>query len=131
MAPTRGEAHDGHSQQAAREPREETFGARRRAAATPTQHGVLDEVFSLRGDEPDRMVHALARLELSDADAIVDQIAALRLAHGVIRLHPTEAEPAAVEAALVALAAKGRLVGPALHRLASVCAGSHHDQGCR
>ena len=49
-------------------------------------------------------------------------IRSLRLADGVIHLTPTEAEIAALESALAALAAEGRPLGPALLRLASICA---------
>jgi hypothetical protein len=83
---------------------------------------VREEVLSLRGEELGRLLEALARLDLRDAEAVADDIAALRLAGGVIRLTPTEAELAALERALAALAAEARPLGPALRRLASVCA---------
>jgi len=93
------------------------------SADAPMQLVVREEVLDLRGEELDRLLEALARLDLRDADAVADDIAALRLAGGVIRLTPTEAELAALARALAALAAEVRPLGPRLRRLASVCAG--------
>ncbi len=86
-----------------------------------TQLTVRDEVFRLRDDELDRLLEALAALGQGDAWAVAEQIAALRLAGGAIRLTPTEAELAAIGSAL-ALAEEARPVGPELLRLASICA---------
>jgi hypothetical protein len=94
----------------------------REAAGATTQLVVREEVLSVPDDELDRLLEALARLDLRDAEAVADEIAALRLAGGSIRLTPTEAELAALELALVALAAEPRPLGPTLRRLASVCA---------
>jgi hypothetical protein len=80
------------------------------------------EGLSLGDEELGRLLEALARLDLRDAGHVADQIAALRLADGVIRLTPTEGEIAALEVALAALAAEERPLGPALTRLASLCA---------
>lgn len=97
-------------------------------ATTPggtTQLAVREEVLSLRADELGRLLEALVRLDLRDADAVGDQITALRLAGGVIRLIPTEAELAALELALATLAAEARPLGPTLLRLASICGDDH------
>jgi hypothetical protein len=91
----------------------------RRPERGTTQLAVRDEVLSLRSDELDRLLEALVGLDLRDAGAVAEQIRALRLAGGVIRLTPTEAELAALE---LALAGEARPLGPALLRLASICA---------
>lgn len=82
-----------------------------------------EDVLSVGDEELDRLVEALSRLELRDAEAVAEQIAALRLAGGVIGLMPTEAEIGALELALALLAAEARPLGSALSRLAAVCAG--------
>jgi hypothetical protein len=100
---------------------------RRQAKSTPasatSQLTVRHEVVPVRGDELERLLEALARLGQRDADAVAEQITALRLVGGVIRLTPTEAELAALELALAALAEDGRSFGPSLQRLAADCAG--------
>jgi len=75
-------------------------------------------VLSLRGDELGRLLEALVRLDSREADAVAEQIAALRLAGGVIRLTPTEAELAVLELGLAALAEDPPLGGE-LMRLAA------------
>jgi len=86
------------------------------------QVALREQVVCVGDEELGRLLEALARLELRGAGAVADQIAALRLAGGVIRLTPTETEIAALELALAALAAQARALGPALSRLASICA---------
>ena len=91
-------------------------------AGTTRQVALREEVLCVGDEELGRLLEALAQLELRGAEAVADQIAALRLAGGVIRLTPTETEIAALELALAALAAEVRALGPALSRLASICA---------
>jgi hypothetical protein len=95
--------------------------AMRNAVVAPTSLAIRDEVLLLRADELDRLVEALGALGGNDADAVAEQIRALRLAGGSIRLTPTEAEIAAMGSAL-ALADEGRPVSAELLRLSSVCA---------
>jgi hypothetical protein len=86
------------------------------------QLDLREQALSLSDEDLDRLLDALARLDLRDAEAIADQIAALRLVDGVIDLTPTEAEIAALESALAALAADARPLGPGLTRLAEISA---------
>lgn len=67
---------------------------------TRTELSLGDESVELTSGELDRLLLALTRLELREAVAVGEQIAALRLAGGAIRLTPTPAELAAVERAL-------------------------------
>jgi ABC-type transport system involved in cytochrome c biogenesis ATPase subunit len=97
-------------------------GATRRLA-------VGEDVLPLDDEELGRLVEALAGLDLHEAEAVADQIAALRLAGGVICLTPTEAEIAALELALEALMDEARPLGPALSRLASICAEDPSGEG--
>jgi len=62
-----------------------------------------EELVSLRPNELDRLLEALARFGQRDADAVREQIRALRLVGGTIRLWPNEAELAALEAGLSGL----------------------------
>jgi hypothetical protein len=94
----------------------------RTSARVTTQLTVREETLSLDGEELDRLLEALARLDQRDAGAIAEQIRALLLAGGVVRLTPTEAELAALELALVALAEDAPSFGPSLLRLADICA---------
>lgn len=91
-------------------------GATRRLA-------LREDVLCVDDEELGQLLEALRRLDLGDAEAVADQIAALRLAGGVIHLMPTEAEIGALELALAVLAAEARPLGPGLSRLASICAG--------
>lgn len=88
---------------------------------------VREELLDLPAAELDRLLDALAQLDLRGAEAVGEQITALRLAGGVIVLTPTEAELAALEGALAALAEEPERLGPALLRLAGLCA--DHDPG--
>lgn len=81
-----------------------------------TRIALRGEALSLDDAEIGRLLGALAELDLAGAEAVADQIAALRLAGGEIRLTPTEAEIAALELALAALAAE-TLLGPGSSRL--------------
>jgi hypothetical protein len=94
--------------------------ATRAAVVAPTSLTIRDELLLLRADELDRLVEALGALGGNHAGAVAEQIMALRLAGGSIRLMPTEAEIAAMGSAL-ALADEGRPVGSELLRLSSVC----------
>jgi hypothetical protein len=90
-------------------------------ADTTRQLELSEQALCLSDEDLDRLLESLARLDLRDAEAVAGQIAALRLAGGVIRLTPTEAEIAALVSALSVLAADARPLGPALTRLASIC----------
>ena len=90
-------------------------------ADTTRQFELCEQALSLGDEDLDRLLGALARLDLRDAEAVAGQIAALRLAGGAIRLTPTEAEIAALVSALSVLAADDLPLGPALMRLASIC----------
>jgi len=74
----------------------------------------------LRRDEIDRVVEALGRLGSEPAARVGDDIAALRLAGGSIRLLPTGPEREAVRIALAG-ADRGDPLSPALRRLAELC----------
>lgn len=67
---------------------------------------VGEAIVRLTRDELDRLLEALARLEQRDAEAVLEEIRALRLLGGTIRLLPSEAELASLEAALAGLAGK-------------------------
>jgi hypothetical protein len=79
-----------------------------------------DEAVSLGSDELDRLLEALAPLDLHEAASVAEDITALRLAGGAIRLLPTQAELEAVRLALVADEEREPL-GPGLLRLAGLC----------
>jgi hypothetical protein len=91
-------------------------------ASATSRLTVREDAVAMRGDELEQLLDALARLGQRDADAVAEQITALRLAGAVIRLTPTEAELAALTLALAALAEDGRSPGPSLQRLAADCA---------
>ena len=63
------------------------------------------ETLSLRDEDLGELLAALARLDSPGAKSVADQITALRLAGGDIRLMPTEAEIAALDVALSSIAA--------------------------
>jgi hypothetical protein len=79
---------------------------------------------ALSDDLLDGLLRALARLDSTSAGTVREQIAALRLAGGEIRLVPTEAELASVRLALASLATASRPLAPALSELATLCS---HD----
>lgn len=91
-------------------------------ASVTSQLTLRNEAVEVRGDELERLLDALSRLRQRDADTVAEQITALRLVGGVIRLMPTEAELAALALALAALAEDSRPFGPSLQRLAADCA---------
>jgi hypothetical protein len=91
------------------------------SATRSVRLAVGDEPVSLRPDELDRLQQALAALASRDAATVADDIAALRLAGGPIRLLPSEAELAAVHLALTA-AGRSKPLGPELARLRFLCA---------
>jgi len=86
------------------------------------QLALREDVLSMGDEELDRLLEALARLDARDAETVAGQIAALRLAGGVIGLLPTEAEIGALALALAALEAEERPLGSGLSRLACICA---------
>jgi hypothetical protein len=100
-------------------------------ADTTTPFELSEQALCLSDEDLDRLLKSLAQLDLRDAEAVAGQIAALRLAGGVIGLTPTEAEIAALVSALSVLAADARPLGPALMRLASICTdnGIHSESG--
>ena len=57
-------------------------------------------MLSLSGEQLDELLVALAQLDGADARSVGEEIAALRVAGGVIRLTPTTAELSAVERAM-------------------------------
>lgn len=59
-----------------------------------------DDLVTVSPDELEELLDCLRRLDDRDAAAVADDIAALRLVGGVIRLTPTEAELAALHDAL-------------------------------
>lgn len=63
----------------------------------------------------DGLLHALARLDSRGAETVREEIAALRLAGGEIRLVPSEVE-------LAALTTAARQLAPALSDLEFLCA---------
>ncbi len=79
-------------------------------------------MLSVRSDELDRLLDALARLDLREAESVGEQIAALRLVGGAIRLTPTEAELAAIQLALAVLAEQTQPLSRAFLHLADLCA---------
>jgi len=87
------------------------------------------EMLSVRVDELDRLVDALARLDLREAESIGEQITALRLLGGAIHLTPTEAELAAIQLALAVLAEQTQPLSLAFLRLAHLCAGDDELAG--
>lgn len=91
-------------------------------ASATSQLTLRNEAVPVRGDELERLLEALVRLGQRDADAVAEQITALRLIGDGIRLTPTEAELAALQLALAALAEDGRPFGSSLQRLAADCA---------
>jgi len=82
-----------------------------------TALAVGEEIISLGDGELDRLLKALLGLRQGDADTVREQIMALRLIGGVIRLAPTEAQLAALEVALGAVADEEPKLGPRLLRL--------------
>lgn len=88
----------------------------------PARVALGGQVVALSGDELGRLLRALAGLDLRDAEAVGEQIAALRLAGGTIELTPTEAELAALRLALGGLADGTEEISPALLSLAAICA---------
>jgi hypothetical protein len=69
-----------------------------------TELAIGAETTLLSSDELDRLLEALAELDTAAAASVADDIAALRLAGGCIRLNPTEDELAVLRIALADLA---------------------------
>jgi hypothetical protein len=102
----------------------------RPAAANAEGHVELsigDEAVSLRQDELDRLVEALGSLEQREAADVAEEITALRLAGGAIRLFPTEAEQEALRQAL-ARETEQEPLGAALLRLVGLCDPASDDR---
>jgi hypothetical protein len=99
-------------------------------AVQTTRVALAGKLIALSSDELDRLLLALAGLELRAAEPLAEQIAALRLAGGTIDLMPTEAGLAALRLALAALGERGEPI-PGLARLAASCgdAASGHGIG--
>ena len=74
------------------------------AAEEGRELAIGDEIVSLRSRQLKFLLEALSRARGSDADAVREEIGALRLIPGTIRLHPTEGELTALRTALDALA---------------------------
>ena len=79
-----------------------------------------EEVFAVSAGELELLLASLQRLDSRDAATVAEQIAALRLAGGVIGLTPTEAELAALRQALVE---EPQPLTAGLVRLAHLCGG--------
>jgi hypothetical protein len=93
----------------------------RGAGETRAQIAVDGQTFPLEADDLDRLLLALRRLDRQDARDVGEQISALRVAGGVIRLSLTVSELRTVDHALVALGAEPVPVTPALERFARFC----------
>lgn len=78
-----------------------------------------DELLALSSGELEQVLAGLRRLDTRDAATVAEQIAALRLAGGVIRLTPTEAELAALRHALAEVP---QPLSAVLRELARLCA---------
>jgi hypothetical protein len=76
-----------------------------------------EEIISLGSGKFERLLRALLGLGQRDAAVVREQIMALRLLGGVIRLTPTEAELAALEVVLAGLADDEPQLGSELKRL--------------
>lgn len=87
--------------------------------AAARQLALGEELLTLSSDELAQVLAGLRRLETRDAASVAEQIAALRLAGGVIRLTPTEAELAALRHAL---ADEPHPLSTVLLQLARLCA---------
>jgi hypothetical protein len=87
----------------------------------PTKLAVHGGSVVLSDDLLGRLLHALARMDSHGAGTVREEIAALRLAGGEIRLVPTEAELASVRLALASLATASRPLAPALSELEALC----------
>jgi hypothetical protein len=107
-----GSAGDGDSDEARREARPVSGEAARQLA-------LGGDLLTLGSGELEQVLAGLRRLDTRDAAAVAEQIAALRLAGGVIRLTPTEAELAALRHAL---ADEPQPLSAVLLRLARLCA---------
>jgi hypothetical protein len=85
----------------------------------PTREIALGkDVFAVTAGELELLLASLRRLDSRDAATVAEQIAALRLAGGVIGLTPTEAEHAALRQAL---AEERQPLTAVLLRLACLC----------
>lgn len=87
----------------------------------PIRVQVGEESVALQGHELDRLLAALEGIDLDGAEAVREQIAALRLVGRVIDLAPTEAELAALRVALRLLAETTEPLSPALLELFDIC----------
>jgi hypothetical protein len=93
----------------------------RAAGETHAQIAVDGETFLLEAADLDRLLIGLRRVDRHDARQVVEQISALRVAGGVIRLSLTIAELRTVDHALLALGAEPAPVTQALERFARFC----------
>ena len=84
-----------------------------------TRIALGDQVIALSTGELDRLLTGLGWLDLRGAATVGEQIVALRLVDGVIRMTLTKGELAAVA---LALAEEAEPLGPALLGLARLCA---------
>jgi hypothetical protein len=86
---------------------------------TTRQVALGEELLALSSGELEQVLAGLRRLDTRDAAAVAEQIAALRLAGGVIRLTPSQGELAALRHAL---AGEPQPLSAVLLRLARLCA---------
>ncbi len=91
------------------------------ASASEKEFALGDETVLLGSEELDRLLQRLALLDLPAAAGVADDIEALRLAGGPIRLLPTEAELAALRLAITAIAHVAAPLPPSLLRLRALC----------
>lgn len=87
--------------------------------AAARQLALGEELLTLSPRELEQVLAGLRRLETRDAATVAEQIAALRLAGGVIRLTPTEAELTALGHAL---AEETQPLSDVLLQLTGLCA---------
>jgi hypothetical protein len=91
------------------------------ASATEREFALGGQTVLLDREELERLLQRLALLDLPAAAGVADDIEALRLAGGPIRLLPTEAELAALRLAITAIAHAEGPMPASLLRLRAVC----------
>jgi hypothetical protein len=98
------------------------------AVDSPIRLEVGLESVVLQPAELDRLIGALGRVEADGADAVREQIAALRLVGRVIDLSPTESELEALRLALAVLVDDEEALSETLLALVEICAPSEETE---